>query len=457
MIGRLIKLRKTLQKVLLCSSLLSLTLAACREGTARKQSESVTISFYGYAPGSRAAAEKLQRAFFRFTQETGIRVKLIPSPEDVTERLPFVLGMLNKKSNVPDVYYMDVIWPGILAEHFLDLNPYLAEQARQYLPTLVKNNTVGGRLVGIPLDTEAGLLYYRTDLLPKYGYAHPPDNWDELERIAARIQAGERTAGNPNFWGFVWQGAPYEGLTCNAMEWQVSYGGGKIIEADGTITVNNPQTVKAMKKAKGWVGTISPPSVTAYKENDSWYVWEKGNAAFGRFWISPGFVEGEAEHSPLQGKFARTSLPSARGGTRHAATLGGELLGVSKYSAHPREAVDFVRYMTSQEMEYQRWFEDYSAPTLRDFFDDERIRKVNPDIAWLKQVLADDAVARPSAITGKHYDEVSRAYFTAVHDILTGKIEAERALADLESQLVKITGFPTGQPPRVTHTAAKIK
>src|SRR5713226_118796 len=103
MLGWFTKRRKSLRRALLCSVLIFLTLAACREGTTRKPAEPVTISFYGWTPGSRAAAEKVQRTFFRFTQETGIQVKLLPSPEDVTERLPFVLGMLNKKSSVPDV------------------------------------------------------------------------------------------------------------------------------------------------------------------------------------------------------------------------------------------------------------------------------------------------------------------------------------------------------------------
>jgi trehalose/maltose transport system substrate-binding protein len=137
----------------------------------------------------------------------------------------------------------------------------------------------------MPFNTELGVLYYRADLLQKYGYRNPPATWDELEKMAARIQAGERAGGNNNFWGYVWQGAAYEGLTCNAFEWQASYGGGSIIEPNGSITVNNPRTIEAMKRARRWIGTISPPSVIAFKEQDSRNVLHSGDAAFARDWL----------------------------------------------------------------------------------------------------------------------------------------------------------------------------
>jgi CheY-like chemotaxis protein len=226
-----------------------------------------------------------QTVFDQFTQQTGIRVDFIPGPESMTERLDLYRRYLGSQSGTPDVYYLDVVWPAVLADEVVDLNQYLAKEAADQLETQVQNDTVDGKLTSMPFNTELGVLYYRADLVRKYGYSHPPGTWDELEKMAARIQAGERAAGNHDFWGYVWQGAAYEGLTCNALEWEESYGGGDIIEADGSITVNNPRTIEALQRARGWIGRISPPSVVAFKEQDSRNVLYAGNAAFARDWL----------------------------------------------------------------------------------------------------------------------------------------------------------------------------
>ncbi len=450
----LVRRKRILARALFCllASVL-MTVGACEKKSTNKKSGPVTITFFGWSPFTRAVIENNQKSLDRFTQETGIRVKLIPGSENATERLPVIQEMLKKESDAPDVYFVDVVWPALLADQLLDLTPYRADESRQFAPEALRNATVNGKLVAMPLENVAGALYYRTDLLKKYGYAHPPESWDELEKVAARIQAGERAGGNRNFWGFVWQGAPYEGLTCNALEWQVSQGGGRNIEPDGTISVNNLRTLKAMKMAKRWVGTISPPSVTSYKEQDSWVLWDSGNAAFLRYWAWEDLLPELFPDSPIKGKIAVTWLPS--GGARHASTMGGHLLGVSKHSGHPREAALFVRFMASRRLEDRASFEGFGVPIHPELYADPEVLKANPEMAKLKYVFADAAVARPSTVAGKHYDEVSNAYFTAVHDILTGKTEAVKALAGLESQLAKITGFKTGRPVQETNSAAK--
>jgi trehalose/maltose transport system substrate-binding protein len=247
-----------------------------------------------------------------------------------------------------------------------------------------------------------------------------------------------------NFWGFVWQGAPYEGLTCDALEWQASYGGGKIVEDNGIISVNNPQTLKAMKMARSWVGTISPPSVLSYMENDGRNLWDSGNAAFLRDWVWRGTPEGKRLSASPHGVFNISPLPS--GGARHASVFGGQSLAVSKYSEHPREASEFVRYLTSREVQLRLWQEQSTLPAIREFYENPEYLAASPDLEQLKSLLTGGAIDRPSAITGKQYPEVSRAYFTAVHSILTGETTAEKAMANLESELVRMTGFKPGKP-----------
>ena len=111
-----------------------------------------------------------------------------------------------------------------------------------------------------------------------------PTTWEELAATAKMIMDKERAAGNEDMWGFVFQGNAYEGLTCNALEWVKSNGGGQIVEPDGTISINNPKAAAAIDMAKGWVGTISPPGVLAYQEEESRGVWQTGNAVFMRNW-----------------------------------------------------------------------------------------------------------------------------------------------------------------------------
>jgi trehalose/maltose transport system substrate-binding protein len=442
---RLLKGRLLERALLVLCGLLVMTLSDCHSPPSAEKSQPITLTYLGWGPITTGLLSRDESVFSRFTQKTGIRVHYIPGPETSTETLEMYQHSLESKPVTPDVYLIDVVWPGILAEHFADLRPYLGEEAKQHLDAAVHTNTVDGRLVAMPFFVETGVLYYRTDLLPKYGYKHPPATWDALEQMAAKIQAGERAAGHPDFWGYVWQGAAYEGLTCDALEWEESQGGGRMIEEDGTISVDNPQTIQAMKRAKHWVGTISPPSVTEFKEEDSRNVFASGNAAFRREWIWSAFTTGQAQDSPIRDKFALARLPGGIAGS--ASVIGGRALAVSKYSAHPREAAELIRYMTSQEVGLSFWNDSSLLPARKDFYEDRQYLQSQPQLEALRDLFVrGGATSRPSTIVGKRYDEVSRAYFSAVHSILTGEVTPEKAMADLESELVKITGFKPGKP-----------
>jgi trehalose/maltose transport system substrate-binding protein len=400
--------------------------------------EPVTLTFVGVPNG--IAHELDSQIIAEFTATTGIQVNFVAGPESATERIAYYQEQLTSQSPTIDVYQIDVIWPGLLAEHMLDLTPLLTQQAVTHFPTIIANNTINGRLVGIPFYTDVGLLYYRTDLLHKYGYTQPPQTWDELEEMAYTIQEGERSQGNSDFWGYVWQGAAYEGLTCNALEWQTSSGGGVFVESNQTIRVNNPQTIAAFTRAARWLNTISPPSITGFQEEDSRSIWQAGNAAFMRNWPY-AYADGQEITSPIHDNFNVTHLPTDNG--RYAHTLGGWQLAVSRYSAHPAEAQTFVAFMTSPTVQKQRAIEGAFLPTITTLYEDPGILAANPYYADLKPLFLGGAVARPSSITGAMYNQVSIAYFTAVHTILTGDAKAETAVAQLEQELIAITGFPS--------------
>src|SRR3984893_1800134 len=230
-------------------------------------------------PGAEQASQE-------FTRETGILIKHLPVPETSLSQLGLWRKLLQERGGTPDVLGIDVIWPGILDEYLIDLKPYAAPELSSEDPELVASYTVAGKVVALPYHAQIGVLSYRIDLLREYGYQRPPKTWDELERMAARIQAGERAKGKKDFWGYVWQGAAAEGLTCNALEWQVAEGGGRVIENDETISVNNAGAIRAWQRAAHWIGWISPPGVVAYQELDSTNMWNSGQVAFRRSWQS---------------------------------------------------------------------------------------------------------------------------------------------------------------------------
>jgi trehalose/maltose transport system substrate-binding protein len=341
------------------------------------------------------------RQYREFTAETGIAVNLLPGPETAVEQLRLWRKLLGEGRETlhsyPDVFGIDVIWPGVLAEDLVDLKPYVAQDVSAYFPELIANFTVNGRLIALPKGIDIGLLYYRTDLLKRYGLNAPPRSWDDLERMALRIQQGERAKGNKNFWGFVWQGAVSEALTCNALEWQASEGGGRVIEPDGGITVNNARAFGAWERAARWVGSISPPGVTTYQEQDAMNLWLSGGAAFMRNWTG-NYVISESDASLVKNKFDVTILP--RGQAGHAEAFGGDGYAVSRRSLHRKEAIQLVRYLCGRNVQALLARVLNAPPTLRQLYQDPNLLKDNPQFRHVQQAVHEGLVARPSTVTG---------------------------------------------------------
>jgi trehalose/maltose transport system substrate-binding protein len=429
--------------------LLSLLLEGCTRPTVQ---EPVTLTFLEEW-SNKTFSEARQQELQQFTRETGIRVSLLPSPESARQKLVLWRELLGTGSSGPDVYGLDVIWPGMLAEYFVDLRPYFATEASLQFPAIAAGYTVDNKLVAMAYRPDIGLLYYRTDLLRQYGYREPPRTWDELEIMAARIQAGERAKGKKQFWGFVWLGAADEVLTCNALEWQAAEGGGRIIEEDQAISVNNPQAIKAWQRAAHWVGSISPPGIVGYREWDSLNVWVAGDAAFMRNWPS-AYVDSRVAGSPIRNKFDIALLPGGKAG--RVGTLGGWGLAVSRFSAHPREAFELVRYLTRRDVQVKRSRVLSQPPTLPELYNLPEVLELNPRFDLLRQAFRTGMVSRPSNVTGKKYQDVTDAYIQAVHSVLTGEKSAPEAAAALENELVHITGFKKGwPPPDISSGAAK--
>lgn len=368
---------------------------------------------------------------------TGNEVEVVSTPNSATERLALYQQILAAGSGDIDVFQIDVIWPGILAPHLIDLAPLVPqEEIDAHFPAIVENNTVDGRLVAMPWFTDAGLLYYRKDLLEKHG-AQPPSTWDELASIAKDIQDKERSAGNERMWGYVYQAKAYEGLTCNALEWVASFGGGTILDKDGNITVDNPQAAAALRWAASTVGTISPEGVLNYAEEESRGVFQSGNAVFMRNWPY-AWALAQAPDSAIRDKVGVAVLPSHEQGGPHAATLGGWQLAVSRYSAEPELAADLVRYLTSYEEQKRRAIEASYNPTIDALYQDREVLAAVPFFGSLRDTFV-NAVARPSVVSGTRYNQLSSGFFNAVHAVLSGREDAETSLAGLSGQLDRLS------------------
>jgi trehalose/maltose transport system substrate-binding protein len=382
------------------------------------------------------AVENFKTLVKPWEEATGHTVTMVPMPASTTDQFAQYRLWLAAGSADIDVYQTDVIWAPQLADSFVDLSEVAKDLAPTHFPSIIESQTVAGKLVALPIFTDAPALYYRKDLLEKYGVA-VPKTWAELTVAAQTIQDGEK-ATNPDFWGFVWQGNSYEGLTCNALEWVKSHGGGQIVEADGTVSINNANAIAALEQVKGWVGTISPSGVLAYQEEEARGVWQTGNAAFMRNWPY-AYGLGNGDDSAVKGLFAVTTLPVGKEGDSSAATLGGWNVAVSKYSTKQEAAISLAMYLAGPEAQKQRAIAESNLPTIVSLYDDADIAAAQPIIPQWKDVFL-NAVPRPSAPTLGKYAEVSSKFFNAVHATLSGNGSAADNLAGLEADLNDLKG-----------------
>lgn len=368
-------------------------------------------------------------------KETGNTVKVVPMPSSTTDQFAQYRLWLSAGNADVDVYQTDVIWAPQLADNFEDLTEATKDVIKDHFPSIVESQTVNGKLVAMPLFTDAPALYYRKDLLEKHKLS-VPKTWEELTETAKKVQEAERAEGSKDLWGFVWQGNAYEGLTCNALEWVKSFGGGQIVEPDGKISVNNPKAVAALDLAKSWVNNISPPGVLSYGEEEARGVWQTGNAVFMRNWPY-AYGLGEADDSKVKGKFDVTTLPTGGGNDKSAATLGGWNLAVSKYAKNKDAAIALVKFLASKETQKQNALIGSKLPTIMSLYDDADIKEKQPIIPRWKDVFL-QAVPRPSAPTKVKYNEVSSKFWSAVHETLSGKGTAAENLEVLEADLTEL-------------------
>jgi multiple sugar transport system substrate-binding protein len=400
------------------------------------ESDEVTLMIGG-AP---AELDHWEEVIREFTAETGIAVSLMRQPTDTDQRRQSLLVPLKAGERDPDVFLMDIIWIGqFAASGWLEPLDEYAETDGFSLDPFFEDmiefaDRFEGKLVALPVYIDAGLLYYRTDLLAKHDYEGPPETWEELVSMATEIQTAERRQ-NPDFWGFVWQGSQYEGLMCTFLEFAVSNGGGMVDEA-GTPTIDRPENVAALEFMRSLIVdfSISPPNTyTEMKEEEVRAFFQGGSALFERNWPYAWGLHQE-ESSPVKGKVGIALLPRFQDG-RHAAALGGWHAGISSASDAKEPAWRLLRYIVSREVQLGFTLKLGWNPARRDLYGSPSIREHAPHLVELRAVF-EKATARP---TLPYYSLLSRAVQEKVNAALSGIESPEDALREAQAEALNIS------------------
>ena len=341
-------------------------------------------------------------------ENPGIHLEIIEAPNatDLTENLytaAFILG-----DSPYDLVYMDVIWTGKFAAAgwLLDLSDRISEdELKAFMDKDVEAGRYKDKLYRIPLRSDAGMLYYRTDLLEQIG-AKPPETFEDLVKTSQQLQEKKATR-----WGYVWQGAQYEGLPAMFVEILEGFGGFWVNSETNEVGLDQPEAIKAVEFLRSAIDkSISPPGVTSYREEDTRRLFVSGESAFLRNWPYVWATANE-EGSEIKGKVGikpMVHIPGAKSG----ACLGGWGMGIAKTSKHPQEALKAIQYFTSKEAQRRFTLETASISSRRDLFSDPEIIAKYPHYPKF-QKLVESAVLRPPIAQYAQASDILQRYLNA--------------------------------------------
>jgi multiple sugar transport system substrate-binding protein len=374
-----------------------------------------TVTFCAGKDNSGGYADAVSRFNARYADQ-GLEAKLVEFPNGSDEQRAQAIQRLQAKSSQCDVFQADVIWIAEFASQkwIMDLSAYVESRADEFIPSTLAPLKYEGRYWGVPQVTGAGLLYRRTDQVPD-----PPATWQELYQQAAQHD------------GFAYQGAPYEGLTCNFVELASAAGGG-ILSADGKkAEFDTPANLKILKfMVDGVRNGAAPKGVTTYMEEPARLAFEGGKVTFMRNW-SYAYALGQ-KAKKVKGRFEVSPLPSFEGGGK-GGVLGGNGPILSAYTKNPKGGLLFIDHLTSPET-LERNMAKYSLPSvLNASYDAATVKQAVPYAAALKQAI-EAAKARPVSPV---YPQISQAVNENVNAALAGQTSPEAALKKGQDEITK--------------------
>ncbi|MGG5253504.1 ABC transporter substrate-binding protein [Neobacillus sp. SM06] len=428
-------------KLLAVFATLSLALAACSSqdktaSTAKPQGEKpkttsqdkVTI-VYARGKDVTKGTEKMVEAFEK--SHPNIDVKFREMPSDTGQQHDAYVTAFNAKSSEIDVIDMDVIWPAEFAQagYVLPLDRFIQQDGidlNEYNQGALGAAQFNGKQWALPKFVDAGLLYYRKDLVKP---EEVPKTWDEL-----LAKAKEKKGQGGTKFGYVLQAKQYEGLVTNTVEFVASYGG-KFINDKNEVVVNSPETIKGLKElVKIAKSDVVPGNVTTFTEIESDQAFIEGQTVFLRNWPYEYASANDKEKSKIVGKVGVAPLPAGDKGS--AAALGGWMAGINKYSKHPKEAWEFLKFMAGPEGQKIDAIYGGHAPTILKLYKDKEILDANPTFAdpgFVNGLNA--AVSRPVA---PNYPEISDIIQINVSKAIAGQQTVEQAVQNMETEMKKV-------------------
>lgn len=390
------------------------------------QREKTTITFLWW-PDPGGGFEEVIADFER--ENPAISVEMIKGPTSTDTRETMYVTSLLASEATYDMILMDIVWLPKFAKQgwLMALDGWFSEkEQKEFLPGDIEGSIFEGKIYRVPLQTDAGLLYYRSDLLEQKGY-NPPKTWDEFISISKELQ------NPPGLWGFVFQGKQYEGLICNFLEFIWSFGGG-VFDENGGLILNSPLNAQALKLMYDLIHTygITPPGVTTYEEEESRHMFQEGRAIFCRNWPYMWSLA-QKDDSPVKGKIGVASMPYKTADVPRAC-LGGWGLGISKFSENKDACIKFIKYITGYEAQKKLHFKSGIVPARKALFEDKDILGQSPFYRELYQALL---LARPRPVH-PDYAQISDILRRYIHKVILKKLSPEDALEKAESEIKKI-------------------
>ena len=379
-----------------------------------------------------AKGENLTDLLRKFEMEfPGVTVREETIPASSDQQHQFYVTNLEAGSSDFDLFAVDVIWVQEFsrAGWLEDLTPYFSStEIDNYFPAPREACTFQGKLFAAPWYLDGGMLYYRRDLLEKYGLK-PPEYFEDLVSSAKTVLRGEE---DPDLRGFIWQGKQYEGLVCNVLEYL--WANGCQVLRGSELDIDGANCVAALEFMRDLVVrySVSPPMVTSANEEITRHLFGSGKALYMRNW-SYAWNLFQEEGSPVRGKIGITSMPRFQGGSS-AATLGGWNLGINKHSRKKEAAILLTKYLMRYESQKQLALRSGFKPTRRDVYGDDDLRREQPFIGDVYDILLR---ARPRPVT-PYYLMLSQILQSEFSAALSGIKSSHQALADAKRQLSRI-------------------